>query len=53
MTNPGYEKKKESLAAQLSAGRGPVALQKETSNLFRDRAAGERRKLDVRAFNEV
>src|ERR1051325_6800502 len=57
MTNPGYEKKKESLVGQLSAGRGPVALQKETSNLFRDRVtdknAGSRRRLDVRAFNEV
>src|SRR4030095_7105311 len=33
--------------------RGPVALAKETSNLFRDREAGERRRLDVRAFNQV
>src|SRR6185295_9663134 len=53
MKKPGYEKKKESLAGRLRAGSGPVALQKETSNLFRDRAAGERRRLDVRAFNEV
>jgi FAD/FMN-containing dehydrogenase len=53
----GYQKKKESLAAQLRAARaadpGPLALQKETSNLFRDRAAAPRRRLDVRAFNEV
>ncbi|MBV8033087.1 MAG: FAD-binding oxidoreductase [Betaproteobacteria bacterium] len=53
MTRAGYEKKKESLAAQLRAGQGPVALQKDTSNLFRDRAGGARRRLDVRAFNEV
>ena len=49
----GYQKKKESLAAQLRAAQGPVALQKDTSNLFRDRAAAPRRRLDVRAFNEV
>jgi FAD/FMN-containing dehydrogenase len=53
MPTSGYAKKKESLAAQLRAGQGPVALHKETSNLFRDRDAGARRKLDVRGFNEV
>jgi FAD/FMN-containing dehydrogenase len=57
MAMTGYEKKKESLAAQLRAGRGPVALQKDTSNLFRDRVvdgnAGARRRLDARGFNEV
>jgi FAD/FMN-containing dehydrogenase len=53
MATTGYEKKKESLAAQLRAGRGPVALRKETSNLFRDRADAARRRLDVRRFNEV
>jgi len=45
--------KTQALSAQLSAGAGPVGLAKDTSNLFRDRAAGERRRLDVRAFNEV
>jgi FAD/FMN-containing dehydrogenase len=50
---PPHAKKKEALAAQLRAATGPVALAKDTSNLFRDRAAGERRRLDVRAFNEV
>ncbi len=53
MSRAAYEKKKESLAARLSAGQGPVALEKDTSNLFRDRAGGERRRLDVRAFTEV
>jgi FAD/FMN-containing dehydrogenase len=48
-----HAKKKEALAAQLRSSTGTVALHKETSNLFRDRAAGERRRLDVRAFNEV
>ena len=50
---PPHAKKREALAAQLKASTGPVALAKETSNLFRDRAAGERRRLDVRAFKDV
>jgi len=45
--------KRASLAQSLKAGAGPVALAKETSNLFRDREAGERRRLDVRGFNQV
>jgi FAD/FMN-containing dehydrogenase len=45
--------KRDSLSQALKQGAGPVALGKETSNLFRDRAAGERRRLDVRGFNEV
>jgi len=49
--------KKEALAARLrapgAAAAGPVGLAKETSNLFRDRAAAPRRRLDVRAFNQV
>jgi FAD/FMN-containing dehydrogenase len=54
MATTGYEKKKDALVGQLRGGRGPVALHKETSNLFRDRAPGvERRRLDVRAFDQV
>ena len=57
MAATGYQKKKEFLAEQLRAARaadaGPVALQKETSNLFRDRAAAPRRRLDVRNFRDV
>ena len=49
--------KKEALAARLRApeggAAGPVGLAKETSNLFRDRAAPPRRRLDVREFNQV
>jgi len=49
--------KKEALAARLRAAAagaaGPVGLAKETSNLFRDREAAPRRRLDVRAFNQV
>src|SRR5882672_11733825 len=52
-----YRKKKELLSARFresgGEGAGPVGLQKETSNLFRDRAAPARRRLDVRGFNEV
>ena len=45
--------KRASLVQKLKAGAGTVALAKDTSNLFRDRAAGARRRLDVRAFNQV
>src|SRR3979490_842847 len=52
-----YSRKKEALAARLrdgqGGGAGAVALQKETSNLFRDRAGAPRARLDVRGFNEV
>ena len=57
-SNPlkAHWQKKEALAARLRApegGAGPVGLAKETSNLFRDRAAPPRRRLDVREFNQV
>ena len=45
--------KRQSLVSSLREGSGPVALAKETSNLFRDREAGRRRRLDVRGFNQV
>lgn len=45
--------KRDSLVKTLRQGAGPVALAKDTSNLFRDRADGERRRLDVRGFNQV
>jgi FAD/FMN-containing dehydrogenase len=41
------------LARELSACEGRAALAKDTSNLFRDRAADARRRLDVRALCEV
>jgi FAD/FMN-containing dehydrogenase len=55
LTPDSFQKKKEALAAQLRqhGPSGPIGLQKDTSNLFRDRASGARRRLDVRAFNEV
>jgi len=45
--------KRQSLVSSLKEGTGPVALAKDTSNLFRDREAGKRRRLDVRGFTEV
>ncbi|HEV3011508.1 MAG TPA: FAD-binding oxidoreductase [Burkholderiales bacterium] len=49
--------KRESLVETLKQARagheGPLALAKDTSNLFRDRAASARRRLDVRGFNQV
>jgi FAD/FMN-containing dehydrogenase len=45
--------KRAALAASLREGTGEVALAKDTSNLFRDRVGSARRRLDVRAFNEV
>jgi FAD/FMN-containing dehydrogenase len=45
--------KRDSLVQTLRQGAGPVALAKETSNLFRDRTAGARRRLDVRGFTQV
>src|SRR5262245_49094612 len=45
--------KRDSLVQTLKQGAGTVALAKDTSNLFRDRALGTRRRLDVRGFNQV
>jgi FAD/FMN-containing dehydrogenase len=53
MSAASYTAKRAALVAQLSEGSGPLALRKETSNLFRDRAAASRRRLDVRAFSDV
>src|SRR5918999_3826369 len=41
------------LRSARNANAGPVALAKDTSNLFRDRASSARRGLDVRGFNQV
>lgn len=45
--------KRAALAAQFQAGGGPVRLDKDSSNLFRDRGRDARRRLDLRAFCEV
>ena len=48
-----HHAKTQALSAQLSRGGGPAGLAKHSSNLFRERAGGPRRRLDVSAFREV
>ena len=52
-TNSLHADKTRALSEQLSRGAGPVGLAKDTSNLFRDRAGGAARRLDVRQFRDV
>ena len=51
----GFAARRERLVAELSVAPGGAAprLGKATSNLFRDREAAPRQRLDVRAFNHV
>jgi FAD/FMN-containing dehydrogenase len=50
----GYAERRDRLVAAFrSRGAGQLGLAKDTSNLFRDRARGRARLLDVRAFNHV
>ena len=50
----GYAARRDQLLAAFGARRGgPIGLAKDTSNLFRDRAAAGKRLLDVRAFDHV
>ena len=51
----GFAARRERLVAELAAAPGGEAprLGKATSNLFRDRQAAPRQRLDVRAFNHV
>ncbi|HEX3062693.1 MAG TPA: FAD-binding protein [Usitatibacter sp.] len=50
----GHAARVEALAAQLAQAQGAVQLGKSTSNLFRDRASGaKRRPLDVRSLDHV
>ena len=48
-----HSARKARLAAQFQAGAGQLALHKDTSNLFRDRAPGAGQRIDVRDFNHV
>src|SRR5688572_25976447 len=49
-----YAERRDRLVGQMrGAGGGTLGLAKDTSNLFRDRAARDKRLLDVRAFNHV
>ncbi|HEX6828689.1 MAG TPA: FAD-binding protein, partial [Burkholderiales bacterium] len=47
-----FEQRRESIARELASLRGPVALRKDGSNLFRDRPGG-RSSLDLRRFDHV
>jgi FAD/FMN-containing dehydrogenase len=48
-----YEDKKTRLAAQMKSAAGSVGLQKDSSNLFRQRAGATQSRIDVRHFDEV
>ena len=49
-----YEARRDELLARFGAGaQGAVGLAKETSNLFRDRRAVPKRRIDVRHFDHV
>ncbi|HSJ95494.1 MAG TPA: FAD-binding protein, partial [Myxococcota bacterium] len=48
-----HARRADALARRLRGGTGPVRLAKSTSNLFRDRAAAPRRRLDVAGFARV
>ncbi len=52
----GFAERRERLVRELATSTGgsaPVRLGKQTSNLFRDRAAAPQRRLDVREFGHV
>jgi FAD/FMN-containing dehydrogenase len=51
----GHAERRDELARRLRGARdgGPVRLAKSTSNLFRDRDAAPRSRLDVRGFDNV
>ena len=48
-----YADRRDRLAGALRGATAPVGLAKDTSNLFRDRAGGGKRLLDVRPFHHV
>ncbi|NWG87005.1 MAG: FAD-binding oxidoreductase [Hydrogenophilaceae bacterium] len=48
-----YGEKRDRLVAEFRANGAQVGLAKDSSNLFRDRAAVAKRKLDVRGFDQV
>jgi len=50
---PGYEEKKQRLIAQMLSESGDLRLQKQTSNLFRDRKSAAQTHLNVSDFNQV
>ncbi len=48
-----FAERKAGIVARLKAANTPIGLAKDTSNLFRDRQAAAKRRLDVRNFNHV
>ena len=48
-----HARRVEALASELARSGGAVGLGKSTSNLFRDRAPSQRRRLDVRGLSNV
>ena len=48
-----HARRVEALASEIRRAGGAVGLGKSTSNLFRDRAAAARRRLDVRGLANV
>jgi len=48
-----HEERKARLIDELAAGAGALGLRKDTSNLFRNREEGKKRRLDVRPFHHV
>jgi FAD/FMN-containing dehydrogenase len=53
MTTEAYEQKRQKLMDALRDAQGSVRLEKETSNLFRDRKEVPGFRLDVRQFDQV
>lgn len=55
ISHEDYARKRESVVAALRSSNttGPLALEKSTSNLFRQRAQEPRHRLDLRHFNQV
>lgn len=48
-----YEDRKKRLISEIQSADGDIGLQKDTSNLFRDRDATQKKKLNVKHFNHV
>ncbi|MEY4704937.1 MAG: hypothetical protein RL042_1139 [Nitrospirota bacterium] len=55
ISHEDYARKRESVVAALRSSNttGPLALEKSTSNLFRQRVQEPRHRLDLRHFNQV
>jgi FAD/FMN-containing dehydrogenase len=52
-TMASYPEKKQRISDQFKSAQGELRLEKDTSNLFRDRAQHKAARLNVRDFNQV